>query len=170
MNHNPQGSSVHGIFRARLLEWVAISSSRGSSWPRDRTHISWAPALHSDSLGKPWSSFRQWEFIVNDAWFTVYKVILSKYNPKNNYNRGFILKCFIFLFFLVCNSLYLKFSLELFYFKLMVSLITCLLFFKMDDMPSVSPSIPCLVPPISKWHTVNRFLYVDFMHVYYVYF
>ena len=49
-----------------------------------------APALHSDSLGKPWSSFRQWEFIVNDAWFTVYKVILSKYNPQNNYNRGFI--------------------------------------------------------------------------------
>ena len=28
------GSSVHGIFSARILEWVAISSSRGSSWPR----------------------------------------------------------------------------------------------------------------------------------------
>ena len=42
---NPMGcslpvSSVHGILRARILEWVAISSSRGSSWPRDRTHIS----------------------------------------------------------------------------------------------------------------------------------
>ena len=32
--------SVHGIFQARILEWVAISSSRGSSWPRDWTHIS----------------------------------------------------------------------------------------------------------------------------------
>ena len=33
-------SSVHGILQARLLERVAISSSRGSSWPRDQTHIS----------------------------------------------------------------------------------------------------------------------------------
>ena len=30
-------TSVHGIFQARLLEWVAISFSRVSSWPRDRT-------------------------------------------------------------------------------------------------------------------------------------
>ena len=34
------GSSVHGISQARILEWVAISFSRGSSWPRDWTHIS----------------------------------------------------------------------------------------------------------------------------------
>ena len=36
---NPPGSPVHGIFPARILEWVAISFSRGSSWPRDRTHV-----------------------------------------------------------------------------------------------------------------------------------
>ena len=34
------GSSVHGIFQARVLEWVAISFSRGSSWPRDRIWVS----------------------------------------------------------------------------------------------------------------------------------
>ena len=34
------GFSVHGIFQARILEWVAISYSRGSSQPRDRTHVS----------------------------------------------------------------------------------------------------------------------------------
>ena len=34
------GSSVHGILQARILEWVAISSSRGSSWPRDQTCVS----------------------------------------------------------------------------------------------------------------------------------
>ena len=34
------GSSVHGIFQARVLEWVAISFSRGSSWPRDCTWVS----------------------------------------------------------------------------------------------------------------------------------
>ena len=32
---SPPGSSVHGIFQARILKWIAISSSRGSSWPRD---------------------------------------------------------------------------------------------------------------------------------------
>ena len=34
------GSSVYGILQARLVEWVAISSSRESSQPRDRTHAS----------------------------------------------------------------------------------------------------------------------------------
>ena len=34
------GSSVHGIFQARILEWVATSYSKGSSWPRDRTCVS----------------------------------------------------------------------------------------------------------------------------------
>ena len=34
------GSSVHGILQAKILEWVAISFSRGSSWPRDRTQVS----------------------------------------------------------------------------------------------------------------------------------
>ena len=37
---SPPGSSVHGLLQARILEWVAISSSRGSSWPWDRTHVS----------------------------------------------------------------------------------------------------------------------------------
>ena len=36
----PPSSSVHGIFQARILEWVAISLSRESSWPRDWTHNS----------------------------------------------------------------------------------------------------------------------------------
>ena len=34
------GSSIHGIRQARILEWVAISFSRGSSWPRDQTQVS----------------------------------------------------------------------------------------------------------------------------------
>ena len=36
----PHGSSVRGILQARMLEWVAILSSRGSSRPRDQTHFS----------------------------------------------------------------------------------------------------------------------------------
>ena len=37
----PSGSSDHGIFQVRILEWVAISSSRRSFWPRDPTHFSY---------------------------------------------------------------------------------------------------------------------------------
>ena len=33
------GSSVHGILQARILEWVAIPFTRGSSWPRDQTRV-----------------------------------------------------------------------------------------------------------------------------------
>ena len=33
------GSSVHGILQARILEWVAMPSSRESSWPTDQTHV-----------------------------------------------------------------------------------------------------------------------------------
>ena len=41
MDYNLPGSSVHGIFQARILEWAAISFSRGSSWPRDETQVSY---------------------------------------------------------------------------------------------------------------------------------
>ena len=40
MDCSLQGSSVYGILQARILEWVAIFSSRESSWPRDQTHVS----------------------------------------------------------------------------------------------------------------------------------
>ena len=44
MDCSPPGSSVHRILQARILEWVAISFSRGSSWPRDWTWI-WGIAV-----------------------------------------------------------------------------------------------------------------------------
>ena len=48
INCSPLGYSVHGTMQARILEWIAMPSSRGSSWPRERTHISyllWSPVL-----------------------------------------------------------------------------------------------------------------------------
>ena len=39
MDCSPPGSSVHGILQARILEWVAVPSSRGSSPPRDRPPV-----------------------------------------------------------------------------------------------------------------------------------
>ena len=40
MDYSPSGSSVHGILQARILEWVAMPSSRGSSQPRNQTWVS----------------------------------------------------------------------------------------------------------------------------------
>ena len=40
MDYSPSGSSVHRIFQTRILEWVVISFSQGSSQTRDQTHIS----------------------------------------------------------------------------------------------------------------------------------
>ena len=81
MDCSPPGSSVHGILQARVLEWVAISSSRGTFQPRDRTQVScvagrrftfWAtreaPSVQFSSVqslsrvrlfATPWSAARQ---------------------------------------------------------------------------------------------------------------
>ena len=57
VDYSPPGSSVHKIFQARILEWVAVLSSRGSSWPRDWTHVSTSPAL----AGKFFTTSATWE-------------------------------------------------------------------------------------------------------------
>ena len=48
-------SSVHGIFQAKTLEWIAISFSRGSSRPRDWTQVSYisGDSLPAETPGKP---------------------------------------------------------------------------------------------------------------------
>ena len=81
MDCSPPGSSVHGIFQARILEWLAISSSRGSSWLRDWTNIScigrqvlyhWATweaqECVYEALLKPWNTplLYTWTSLVND--------------------------------------------------------------------------------------------------------
>ena len=40
VDHSPPGPSVHGILLAGILEWAAMLSSRGSSWPREETRVS----------------------------------------------------------------------------------------------------------------------------------
>ena len=59
MDCNPPGSSVHIILWAKILEWVGIFFSRGSSWSRKRNR---SPTLEADSLpseppGKPYNAF-----------------------------------------------------------------------------------------------------------------
>ena len=76
MNYSPSGSSVYGILHERILEWVAISSSGGSSWPRDRIR---SLALEADSLpteppGKPLNTAR-------------YTLLGQRYNRWGNLDR-----------------------------------------------------------------------------------
>ena len=58
---SPSGSSVHGIFQARTLNWVAISYSKRSFWPRDWTLISCVSCIglwilyYCHQLGSPWT-------------------------------------------------------------------------------------------------------------------
>ena len=67
------GSSVHGILQARLLEWVAMPSSRGSSWPRDGTSVlcllCWQPSsLLLAPPGKPYLTYQQTLILYADKW------------------------------------------------------------------------------------------------------
>ena len=68
MNYSLPGFSVHEILQTRILEWVAIPFSRGSSWPRDQTHISMSPALAGGlfTTSAPWEALwnhkkRKWK-------------------------------------------------------------------------------------------------------------
>ena len=58
MDYSPPGSTLHGIFQGRTLEWVAMLFSRGPSQPRDRTHVSCGSCIvggffTTEPLGKP---------------------------------------------------------------------------------------------------------------------
>ena len=64
MDHCLPGPAAHGILQARILEWVAMPSSRRSSQPRDRTHVSYISCIgrwllyHSCYLGSLHCSIR----------------------------------------------------------------------------------------------------------------
>ena len=70
------GSSVHGILQARILEWVAISSSRGSSRPRDQTHISYVSCI-ADEFFIHWA-IREALLCSIDIQFTLFGTVSHK--------------------------------------------------------------------------------------------
>ena len=70
------GSSLHGIFQTRVLEWVAISFSRGSSWPRDRTGV-------SHIVGRYFIVWATREVNYSSTWAYIFWVILDfKYSDS----------------------------------------------------------------------------------------
>ena len=90
IDYSPQGSSVHGIFKARVLEWVAISFSRGSSRLRDQTQISRVAGRHftvwatREAKKKKklflnlFSNWRLWHTAENSTWFRLKNYFPSK--------------------------------------------------------------------------------------------
>ena len=62
---SPPGSSVPGILQARILEWVAMPSSGGSSWPRDGTSVSWVSCIARGlfTAGKPELIYHEQPFL-----------------------------------------------------------------------------------------------------------
>ena len=45
MDRSPPVSSFHGILQVRTLEWIAVISTRGSSGPRDQTHVNYVTCI-----------------------------------------------------------------------------------------------------------------------------
>ena len=82
MDCSPPGSSVLGILQARILEWIAVPSSRGSSQPRDRTRVSYVSCVGRQVLypeHHPISShhsYRFWNIFINPKRNSIYQPAL----------------------------------------------------------------------------------------------
>ena len=94
MDCSLQVSSIHGIFQARVLEWVAISFSRGSSRPRDWTQISSFASRHFYSLSHRNTRQGQVLGIQNFLlpWFSLFQVSCLKKKKR------IIISCFTTLY------------------------------------------------------------------------
>ena len=85
MNYSPPSSCVHGIFQARILEWVAISFSSRSSRSRDQTHISCISCTgrwildQLCHLGRDRTFRRHLRLIFSREWYYLKFIFLSKY-------------------------------------------------------------------------------------------
>ena len=80
MDCSPTGSSIHGISQERILEWIAISFSRGSSWPRDQTQVSFIAEIlyllsHQESPWYLYSSVKwRLQLLVDHLCFTRWNI------------------------------------------------------------------------------------------------
>ena len=107
------GSSVHGIFQVIVLEWIALSFSRGSSRHRDRTQVSciagrgfnlWSTrdlirCLQIGCTGDHLSSMEFWELakkmvVEHDQWHWEQTMPFSKFHIKHAYDATIHITCF----------------------------------------------------------------------------
>ena len=85
---SPPGSSVHGISQAKIMEWVAISFSKGSSQPRDQTCvicIGWHISLPPNHPGSPVRHYTVFKKKKNLLEFTCYSVVLLSVVEQSEY-------------------------------------------------------------------------------------
>ena len=130
MDYSPGGSPDHGILQARILEWVAMPSSRGSSQPRDRTHIFYVSCIGRRGslplalLGSPicvqnplnvigifkvkWNCKNKRKKKNNMSWICVILTVLIKNNTTENNLFLFTLYAYSRLYFMVCPQLDLR--------------------------------------------------------------
>ena len=98
MDYSPPGSSVHGILQGRILEWVAVLSSSGSSQPRD-----WTPALQADSLllnhlRSPQKDYIWWKWFVaqstvqffNHHWYLIIEKLHRKFRVSVQFSHSVV--------------------------------------------------------------------------------
>ena len=76
MDYSPPGSSVHRILQSRILQWVVISFSRESSWPKDWNHVScllcWQQILYHWATWKPIYMYTHAHMYVYIGTYTIY--------------------------------------------------------------------------------------------------
>ena len=93
------GSSVHGIFQVRILEWVDISYFRGSCWPRDRTQVTCISCIgrwilyHKSHLGSLYIIYIYYFYFIASLQITyitflVWKCKWIKKEKKTQYYSG----------------------------------------------------------------------------------
>ena len=83
VDYSPPGSSVSGILQARLLQWVAMPSSRAPSRPRDQTHVSYVSfigrqVLYHYHLGSPYM------YIITFFWIIYLYYLFQKMSEEMN--------------------------------------------------------------------------------------
>ena len=74
MDGSPPGSSVHGILQPRILEWVAMPFSSGSSQPRGQTHV----------FATPWSAAHQASLSITNSWSLLKLMSVESVMPSNH--------------------------------------------------------------------------------------
>ena len=85
MDVSPPGSSVHGILQTRILEQVAISYSRGSSQPRDRTCSTFVSCIGRQvlylhhHLGRPYKRYTT-VYTINNCVIKI--IVMNDYNYR----------------------------------------------------------------------------------------
>ena len=90
MDCSPPGSSVHGIFQARVLEWAAISFSRGSSQPRDQiqvsctAHSSVQSLSHIQLFATSWTAAHQASLFITNSQRLLKLLFIESVMPSNN--------------------------------------------------------------------------------------